>query len=252
MKKGWQVIGLSQQSRSILDCAIAIMEQEIGCKLGDYAVDDDSEHIKIQSKLANMFIEGGFGRRVIEGSIGEFQQLIGMDMHIQRYPYLRIARPGRGQDNIGIHRDTLYGCTPYEVSVVMPLTSMPACGSLHVIDGSNVEPESHYPFEAIPTDVVKKSDKHMLGFVYLKKKLPDNLPSHPVVVSVGEALAFPLSLVHGQEINRHTKPRFSVDIRLVNSHVQFEKTKTVHADYWEQLCESPVTKQARAYYAANP
>jgi hypothetical protein len=42
-----------------------------------------------------------------------------------------------------------------------------------------------------------------------------------------------------------------VDIRLVNSLAKIEWERTVHKDYWEPLCVSPITEQARAYYAAN-
>ncbi len=164
---------------------------------------------------------------------------------------LRIARPGKPQDNIGIHRDTLYGCTPYEISVVIPLTDTDEQSALHVIDNSHVAPESDYLYEEEDTDVVKNSDKHNLGFVYLKKKLSPDLKTHPVPMKVGQALAFPLSLVHGQEVNNGKTPRFSVDIRLVNSLANIEWSRTVHKDYWERLCECPVTSQARKYYEAN-
>ena len=249
MDKGWQVLRLSDDSRYLIERVVDDFEKNLGCGLYDYREEDDQKHLETTLELQGVF--GAYGRRIIEGSLDQFRDLAGQDLHIQKYPYLRIARPGKPQDNIGIHRDTLYGSTPYEISVVIPLTSMPAEGSLHVIDGSQSQPASSYPFEAIETDVVKNSGKHNLGFVYLKKKLAANLPTHPVLVKVGECLAFPLSLVHGQEVNRASWPRFSVDIRLVNSLADIEWERTVHKDYWEPLCVCPVTREARAYYAAQ-
>lgn len=251
MNRGWQVIPFDEPSLECLQLAISKIEAHIDCALADYKQDDDAKHLRTTVELQKIFIDGGFGRKIIYGSLYKFQQIMGMDLHIQKYPYLRIARPGKPQDNIGIHRDTLYGGTPYEISCVIPLTTMPPEGSLQVIDFSNTAPESDYPFEARKTDVVKNSDKHNLGFVYLKKTLAEKLDTHPVHVPVGSGLAFPHSLVHGQEVNNSLIPRFSVDIRLVNSLANIEWSRTVHKDYWEELCVSPITRQAREYYAAQ-
>jgi ectoine hydroxylase-related dioxygenase (phytanoyl-CoA dioxygenase family) len=73
----------------------------------------------------------------------------------------------------------------------------------------------------------------------------------PVPTRPGDALAFSLSLIHGQEVNASPSTRFSTDIRLVNSFAPIQWQRTVHADYYEPLVESPVAEQARRYYAAN-
>lgn len=255
--QGWQIIEFSPESKQAIGNAILTIRQrlstihKIHMPLEFYAMEDDAHHEEIQVDIANFFIAQGYGREIISQSLPIFKKLLGQDLHIQKYPYFRIARPGKAQDNIGIHRDTKYGGTPYECSVVMPLTYMPPDGSLHVIDGSNIQSEAMYPFQSIDTGIQKNSDKHNLGFLYSQKRLNDNLPTHPVDVKVGQGLIFPLSLVHGQEINRSDRARFSVDIRLVNSMAPIEWSHTVHADYWEGLCVSPVTKQARNYYEAQ-
>ncbi len=254
MERGWKIIPLLSESRLIIsdavqDLSARLEEWGYGSDLEAYECEDDVQHLKIQVDLAKRFTEKGYGRKIIERSLHLFQSLLGLDLHIQKYPYLRIARPGRPQDNIGIHRDTKYGGTPYECSCVIPLTSMPLAGSLHVLDGSHIQAEEAFPDVEIDTDVVKGSDKHKLGFVYRKKKLAAGLDTHPVEVKVGEILMFPLSLVHGQEINQSTISRFSVDIRLTNSLAPIAWTHNVHKDYWEELCSSPVTEQAKLYYA---
>ena len=37
---------------------------------------------------------------------------------------LRIARPFKEQDNIGLHKDTIYGQNPYEMSIHVPLMNL--------------------------------------------------------------------------------------------------------------------------------
>lgn len=251
MKKGWEVIDMWPSSRTYLNRAIKAIQYRL---LTHWGIDgplenykEEKRHEEIQFDLAKVFIDGRYGNLIIRGSLYEFMTRIGMDLHIQKYPYFRIARPGRAEDNIGIHRDTKYGGTPYEISCVIPLTTMPPSGSLHVIDGSHVAPERDFPFKEEKTDVVKGSEKHKLGFVYNKKNLGE-LKTHPVEVKVGQMLAFPLSLVHGQEINNSDIARFSVDIRLVNSMAPIAWTHTVHADYWEVLCASEVSGNAQEYY----
>ena len=78
----------------------------------------------------------------------------------------------------------------------------------------------------------------------------DNL-ALPIPLEIGQALIFSLSIVHGQEVNRSQLTRFSSDIRVVNSLAPIEWERSVHKDYYTELSSSAVTKQARAYQAAN-
>ena len=52
------------------------------------------------------------------------KEFTGIDIHIQKNPFLRIARPNKIEDNIGFHRDTLYGQSQFEVSVHVPLVNL--------------------------------------------------------------------------------------------------------------------------------
>lgn len=217
-------------------------------------VDDDRRHTDIQHDLTQRYQAAGLGPALIEENLEFFRPFVGPDLHVQKYPYLRVARPGRRQDNIGIHRDTHYGGSPYELSVSVPFTDTGPEGVLGVLSGSHVAPESATPVtQSQSQDVVKGSVKHQLGFLYAPKELPDHVRSQvaPVHVRPGQALVFALSLVHGQEINRSAVTRFQSDIRVVNSLAPIQWERSVHSDYYQPLCSSAVTLQARRYLQAN-
>lgn len=217
-------------------------------------VDDDKRHIQIQHDLTQRYQASGLGPALIEENLAFFRRFVGPDLHVQNYPYLRIARPGLRQDNIGIHRDTHYGGSPYELSVSVPFTDAGAMGSLGVVTGSHVISELETPVKQFESeDVTKGSVKHQLGFLYAPKELPEEIRNRasPVHVRPGQALVFSLSLVHGQEVNRSAVTRFQSDIRVVNSLAPIQWERTVHADYYRALCSSAVTQQARLYLDAN-
>ena len=46
------------------------------------------------------------------------------DLKALKKPFLRIARPFKIEDNIGLHKDTIYGQSPYEMSIHVPLMSL--------------------------------------------------------------------------------------------------------------------------------
>lgn len=224
--------------------------------LDDYHlhVEDDQRHTDIQSDLTRRYQAAGLGPALVEENLEFFRQFIGPDLHVQKYPYLRIARPGRRQDNIGIHRDTHYGGSPYELSVSVPFTDTGPEGVLGVVSGSHVLPESETPVtQSVSGDVTRGSVKHQLGFLYAPKELSDQVRRRitPVPVRPGQALVFALSLVHGQEINRSGVTRFQSDVRIVNSLAPIQWERSVHSDYYRPLCSSVVTLQARRYLQAN-
>ncbi len=261
--QGWIVVSLSPEARAIVDEGRNLLLRVLRDSVSDsiesieqyhLAVEDDKRHTEIQDLLSKEFQKAGIANRIIRADVPFWQSLVGVDLHVQKFPYLRVARPGKAQDNIGIHRDTHYGATPYEVSVSLAFTDNGPAGSLGVVSKSHVRPESDFPVtQKQSEDVTKGSVKHKLGFLYAPKQMSNDVRAHvvPVPVRPGEALAFSLSLIHGQEVNASPVTRFSTDIRLVNSFAPIQWQRTVHADYYEPLTESPVAQQARSYYAAN-
>jgi len=217
-------------------------------------MDDDARHIEIQHDLTTRYQQESLGPAIIEENLKFFRRFVGPDLHVQNFPYLRIARPGKPQDNIGIHRDTHYGGSPFELSVSVPFTDAGTAGALGVLPGSHLLAESALPVtQRQSEDVTRGSMKHQLGFLYAPKELPEDVRGAlmPVHVRPGQALVFSLSLVHGQEVNRSEVTRFQSDIRVVNSLAPIQWERNVHKDYYRPLCSSAVTEQARRYLAAN-
>src|SRR5262249_34655270 len=157
--------------------------------------------------LTRLFREQRFNHQVMTAQAPLIQGLIGRDIDIQRNPYLRITRPNKSQDNIGYHRDTFYGSSAFEVSVIVPYTNVPAASSLSVLSGSHVRPESDFP--TVRTDnpdktITKGSPKHKLGFPYAPKVMdPATIADvQSVPIALGEALVLTVSTVHGSDLNR--------------------------------------------------
>ncbi|HEY4908223.1 MAG TPA: phytanoyl-CoA dioxygenase family protein, partial [Methylomirabilota bacterium] len=224
--------------------------------LDDYhwLVDDDERHIEILHGLMLFFWEAELGRAVIASNLELFRHLVGLDLHIQRCPYLRAVRPGKPRDAAPLHRDTYYGASAHEVSVLVPLTDMGAEGVLRVISGSHVSPDSAYPYvQQVSPEVAIRSPKHQLGFPYAPRLLDPLLVerAEPVPLAMGQALVFGLSLVHGHGVNAGSRTRFSTDIRVVNSLVPVPRDRGVHDDYYVPLCSSAVSLSAQRYLAAN-
>jgi len=224
--------------------------------LDDYhwLVDDDERHIEILHGLMVFYWQAELGRAIIASNLDLFRHLVGLDLDIQRCPYLRAVRPGKPRDAAPLRRDTYYGASAHEVSVLVPLTDMGAEGVLSVISGSHVSPDSAYPYvqQASP-DVTIRSPKHQLGFPYAPRLLDPALVerAEPVPLTVGQALVFGLSLVHGHGVNAGARTRFSTDIRIVNSLVSVPRKHGVHDDYYMPLCSSAVSVSAQRYLAAN-
>ena len=225
-------------------------------RLDDYhtLVTDDERHIATLHDLATFYGDRRFGRGIIAANLDLFRGLVGGDLHVQKHPYLRAVRPGRVTDAAPIHRDTYYGASPFEVSVLVPFTEVDAAGAMRVISGSHLAPDRDYPFEQHQSeDVTIRSPKHQLGFPYAPKLLDPSLMerAEPVPLKVGQALIFGLSLVHGGGINTGTRTRFSSDIRVANSLAPVQWSRGVAAEYFEPLCSTVITRTARSYLAAN-
>jgi ectoine hydroxylase-related dioxygenase (phytanoyl-CoA dioxygenase family) len=169
-------------------------------------------------------------------------------------PYLRIARPGIAGDNVGYHRDTHYGRSPYEVSVLIPFVDLPSSMAIRIMPGSHVLPESDFPTtQHVSEDVEKGSFKHKLGFLYAPKVMAADVEARlePVPLSYGQVLLFSLSTVHGQQVNEGPFTRFSADSRVVNDLAPVPRQASVSGEYYEVLTRSAVTEQAVRYQLAN-
>lgn len=260
-ERGWLSIDLPDPSPvfAVRDLLLARLRAESLpdlASLEEYHVlaADDEQHVAFLHGLATYYWERDLGRTIIAANIEFFRRLVGADLHIQRYPYLRAVRPSRTGDAAPLHRDTYYGASPYEVSVWVPFTDVEETNAMRVVSGSHLEPDREYPFEQRQSEDVKiHSPKHELGFPYAPKLLDATLleRAEPVPLRVGQALIFGLSLVHGGGVNAGTQTRFSTDIRVANSLAAVSWSRGVHEDYFVPLCSSAVTRAARLYQVAN-
>ena len=162
--------------------------------------------------------------------------VLGGDILYQREPYLRIARPGVVEDQIGIHRDTHYGASPHEWVLWFPLTDAVGGAELRILPGSHLQPDDAYPWTATPISGVEKgSDKQWLGFRYSLKKMSDEVENAtvPVPCKLGQAILFNSACVHGQKVNNASWTRFSVDVRFVSASDNANQNRGLHGALYE-------------------
>lgn len=259
-ERGWLAIDLPDGS-AVFEARDGLLSHlrerlpELG-RLEEYHrhVTDDELHIETMYDLAKYFWESDLGRPIITRNLDLFRALIGPDLVIQPTPYLRSVRPNLTSDAAPLHRDTYYGASPFEVSVVVPFTAMDANAALRVISGSHTAPDSAFPYtQTVSEDVEIRSPKHQLGYAYAPRLLDPSLTetAEPVPLAVGQALLFPLQLVHGGGTNTSPITRFSTDIRLANSLAPVSWSRGVRKEYFVPLCASAVTRSAQAFLAAN-
>jgi len=259
LERGWAVVDLPDPSpvRSAREWLLTELRKSLPSleALEKYhRIVDDERHISVVHDVAERFWAARYGHQVIAANVAFFRGLLGPDLHVQHYPYLRVVRPDHVEDAVPLHRDTYYGASPFEVSVVVPLTEMGRASALRAIPGSHVEPDSAYPFvQTESSDVAFGSARHKLGYAYAPRLLDPSLDARaePIPVSVGQMLIFSLSLVHGGGANASEETRFSTDIRIVNSHAPVSFSRGVRADYYVPLCASPISVSASRFLAAN-
>jgi ectoine hydroxylase-related dioxygenase (phytanoyl-CoA dioxygenase family) len=204
--------------------------------------------------MTEAFRERGLGCKILAAQAPFFRTLLGPDLSIQANPYLRITRPQKPKDNIGYHRDTFYGGSPYEISVFVPFVDLPPECSLSVLSGSHIHSEERYPtvqIENPDTAVRKGTPKHKLGFLYAPKVMDPSVHEQmrPIPLKVGQALLFSLSTVHGSQINSGTTTRWSSDMRVM--HALAPVDLTARPDYYKHLSHSCVSEAALRYFNAN-
>lgn len=218
----------------------------------DYAPPE--QHNDIQWALVNIFWDANCCIEICKQNLSLLTSLIGLDLHVQNKPYLRLVRPGRPEDNIGYHRDTGYGQTPYEIMIYVPFTPLDERGSIKFVSESHVRPESYY--KIVSTGAApwpKDCKKHIMGFPYAPKKITSDMSKYlvPVPLQVGQAVMFAPSTIHGQEVNEMETTRVRVDFRVINTFAPIAIRKELGSRGYVPLCDLPVTDAAKCYEVAN-
>lgn len=216
---------------------------------------DDNKVKREQIEISKEFWEREYCLYISRTILHYIHQLLGLDIMVQYYPYFRIARPNKPQDNIGYHKDTQYGQTPYELAVHIPFVDLDERSAIRVISGSHIMPENMFPRVTGDGPLIEKgSIENRIGKPYAPKRLliPDGMEATPLVMKVGQAAIFSPAIFHGQEINEGDVTRVSCDIRFISSHhsdkVRVGKT---HAGY-VPISQNPIGRLAKQYYEKNP
>src|SRR5262245_61110143 len=102
VSKGWLVVSLSESSRAIVEEGRALLLRVLRDSVSPAmpsieryheSVQEDSRHTELQALLSTEFQNARIANRIICAELPLWQSLIGTDLHVQRFPYLRIARP---------------------------------------------------------------------------------------------------------------------------------------------------------------
>ncbi|MEH1927957.1 phytanoyl-CoA dioxygenase family protein [Nostoc sp.] len=260
-EQGWAVIDLPDPT-PVLNLQNQLLQclQDMGLMGLQYLKDyhhficENAQHLQLNHDLMTRYWNSDRGKQIITANLAVFRYLIGPDLIVQNYSYLRIVRPGQAEDATPLHRDTYYGASPYELSVLIPLTPMDVNNGLRVISGSHLAPDSAYPYhQHISQEVTPGSPRHQLGFPYAPRLLAAELnqQTQPVALEVGQVLIFGLSLIHGGGVNHSQHTRFSTDIRVANLLAPVTWQRGVHRQYFVPLQTSAITRTAQQYLQVN-
>lgn len=260
LQKGWSIVDL--KGNDIISDIQKLLLKRLNEKWSRTLVNlieyhdhiSDKLHTDVQIDLSGYLNSSDLVRKLVGSNLSFIQTLCGIDVHVQNVPYLRIARPGERKDNIGFHRDTYYGCSPFEISMHIPLVELPKQAAIGVISGSHIAAEGDFKWrQHRDPEVTKGSKKHKIGFLYAPKVMAgsvvEKMEFYPI--NLGQAMFFPLSLVHGQEVNRSKITRFSIDIRFVNSYAPILWQRNVTENYYIPLSSSVISEVATIYKKNN-
>lgn len=212
---------------------------------------DNAQHDEFQYAVFTQLNKDKKHWNFVNDNLAFFTSIFGQDLDVQTNLYLRIARPGIFTDNIGIHRDTDYGNSAYELSLSLPLVNqVEGCG-LNVIPQSHLFPERELE-QFNREDVVRGTPKNKMGFLYAPKKILglDESQLRCISLPFGSGLGFTLGLIHGQKANHTNMTRWAIDFRIKNSFHPL--TKNLKAGYYTQLHESAINHMAKEYYKYCP
>ncbi len=210
----------------------------------------DAEHDELQFQLFNRINEAALHKQFVNDNLNFFTQLVGPDLDIQSFTYLRISRPGQQKDNIGLHRDTEYGNTAYEISLSLPLIDQPQGAGLRIVPGSHMW-QDYQSVQVKRPDVDKGTDKNLMGFLYAPK-IPQNIKSEQILntaLKFGQGLGFTLGLVHGQEENTSGLTRWSIDFRFKNAWHPMDPN--LKQGYYASFSRGCLTELGQNYYHLN-
>jgi len=210
----------------------------------------DAQHEKFQYAVFTQLNNDKKHRQFVKDNLAFFTSIFGADLDVQTNLYIRIARPNQAIDNIGIHRDTDYGNSAYELSLSLPLVSqVEGCG-LNVIPKSHLFSDRNIK-QFNRADVERGAPKNQMGFLYAPKEILDLDEQQLKCISLpfGSGLGFTLGLIHGQTVNNTHMTRWAIDFRVKNTFHPL--TKNLKNGYYTPLNTSAINDIAKDYYRIN-
>jgi len=210
----------------------------------------DEQHEKFQYAVFSQLNNDKKHRQFIKDNLTFFTSIFGADLDVQTNLYIRIARPNQALDNIGIHRDTDYGNSAYELSLSLPLVSqVEGCG-LNVIPKSHLFSDRNIK-QFNRADVERGTPKNKMGFLYAPKEILglDEQQLKCISLPFGSGLGFTLGLIHGQTVNNTHMTRWAIDFRVKNTFHPL--SKNLKKGYYTPLNTSAINDIARDYYQIN-
>lgn len=225
-------------------------ERDIDLSMYHLLCDSDELHKEIHYELTQIIRASYLHKQLVSDNLPLFQAMVGQDIDLQVEPYLRISRPGIYNDNIGLHRDTFYGNTAYEISCIVPLVNFEKGCAVNVLKGSQSLGELSFEQVDHPT-ITKGSKQNTIGFLYSTKKIKGlNMESlYGPLLQIGDFFMFSLCMVHGQEVNSSQISRWSIDFRFKNSFSPMNVN--LKENYYQSFSKSPASVIADIYYARN-
>ena len=259
--KGWIVVDIPETSfiltfiKKLELKSKEYFKQDVSLKSINNLINTKEELLNFQEYLTNFLWDEEFSTNFLISIKPIITYLVGLNIMAQYKPFLRIARPKIKDDNIGFHKDTQYGQTPYEIAIHVPFVDLDKYSALQVISGSHLHDENKYKSVNNNLYKVKKGSlEHSLGKPYDPKTLsiPENVKVDFLEAKVGQVAIFSPSIFHGQEINNGKYTRVSTDLRIVDSNKAGLNLKIgkVHTGY-VKLFLSPVEKMAKKYFESQ-
>ena len=210
---------------------------------------DDKQHQHIQWELTNYFRDKKLHVLCFESIRELLYTYFGQSILIQKNPFLRIARPLKSEDNIGLHKDTIYGQSPYEMSIHIPLMSLGSKSCLKFAKNSHLIDDKKIKFIKSENLIKKGSKQHKLGKPYNAKKIvPNRYKEKAVPLKYGEFVFFSPAIIHGQDVNLDKNlTRFSFDVRVSSKFFPVDFDLKKHNSSYIEFSKSSIDILAKKY-----
>jgi ectoine hydroxylase-related dioxygenase (phytanoyl-CoA dioxygenase family) len=221
----------------------------------------DEDHLQVHARIAAFARKNQVSKLILLAQLPFFKQIFGPDVAMTCRDNVRIARPGKEIDVFGLHRDSDYGNTAYEVNLFIPFVRLDDKSGLSVVPRSHsLDQDADFRIKKVkhPT-ITEGSPRHQLGFMHTANVI-DNLSEIMVRVgcdkpltpplAVGQTLAFAPHLIHGQDVNAGNVTRWSLDFEICNALAPINWKTTRGEDRFEIVSQSYFFKEGRRVHHA--